>query len=376
MNSKGKLLIVDDHEKNREIVRFNLGDLDGYDIIEADNGKTGLKTALHHHPDVILLDIMMPVMDGYEMLQCLKSDPVLKGIPVLMITAKASTENVVKALDLGAQDYIVKPFDVEELSARVKTLVKLKKSEDKLKRSITLLEHEAVLGQLTAGTIHDLNNIMGGMQAYELIQMRLESALKKFPDPDIQKEFRSVLSLCDLIGESVELGKVICENLHSFSRGIAAGRHRQSLDDLITIPLKIFERRFRTRGISLNSNLEKVPLFDCNAGEIQRVILNLVTNSVHAMEESERRELTVNLKLEQNHILIEVKDTGCGVPPKHREQIFEKFFTTKEEGVGSGIGLHQVASIVESYSGTVNFNSGPDGTCFQVRLPVVGQEDA
>jgi len=141
---EGLILVVDDNERNinicREILEFS-----GFAVLSAENGKIGLQTTKDKNPDVILLDIMMPVMNGMEMLAKLRKDPQLRHIPVLMLTAKNSTDSVVTALDAGANDYLIKPFSDEELEARVKTLYQMKKAEDQIRNQNDILEEKVRL---------------------------------------------------------------------------------------------------------------------------------------------------------------------------------------------------------------------------------------
>jgi len=137
----GLIQVVDDNERNINICREILEFAD-FDVVFAENGKAGLELAISKKPDVILLDIMMPVMNGMEMLEELKKDDSLQHIPVLMLTAKSSTGDVVAALTSGANDYLIKPFSDEELEARVKTLFRMKKAEDQIRNQNEILEQK------------------------------------------------------------------------------------------------------------------------------------------------------------------------------------------------------------------------------------------
>ncbi len=137
----GIIQVVDDNTRNRNICREILEFAD-FEVIEAENGEVGLQIALKERPDVILLDIMMPVMDGMEMIGQLRSTPELMHVPVLMLTAKSSTDHVVQALDAGANDYLIKPFSDEELEARVKTLYRMKTAEDQIRNQNEILEEK------------------------------------------------------------------------------------------------------------------------------------------------------------------------------------------------------------------------------------------
>ncbi len=137
----GLVQVVDDNERNVKICREIL-EMADFRVIAAENGKQGLEMAESLSPDVILLDIMMPVMDGMEMLKKLRADALVSHIPVLMLTARSATEDVVRALDSGANDYLTKPFSEEELEARVRTLCRLKKAEDTIREQNEILEHK------------------------------------------------------------------------------------------------------------------------------------------------------------------------------------------------------------------------------------------
>ena len=132
MAEKESILIVDDNENNRDMFKIYL-EMEGYTVHFAEDGKQGLALARKIMPDIILLDIIMPVMDGFQMIEKLRKDPYLSDIPVMVLTVKTASDNVVKALQMGADDYLKKPFDVDELIARIHNLIKLKRNQDDLK---------------------------------------------------------------------------------------------------------------------------------------------------------------------------------------------------------------------------------------------------
>ncbi len=139
----GLIQVVDDNERNIKICREIL-EMADFRVVAAENGRVGLKMARSLSPDVILLDIMMPVMDGMEMLSRLREDAAIRHIPVLMLTARNTTEDVVRALNHGANDYLTKPFSEEELEARVNTLCRMKKAEDGIREQNKILEHKVL----------------------------------------------------------------------------------------------------------------------------------------------------------------------------------------------------------------------------------------
>ncbi len=145
MDKKKTVLIVDDNPNNTEMCRICL-EIEGYDVYSAEDGQSGLAVAGEILPDVILLDIVMAGMDGFQMLEKLNAEPVLMDIPVLVLTVMSDTVNVVKALHLGAIDYLKKPFNADEFVARVNRLAKLKESQDLLKQTTEQLKiHHKIL---------------------------------------------------------------------------------------------------------------------------------------------------------------------------------------------------------------------------------------
>lgn len=133
------VLIVDDNKNNSEIYKIYL-ESEGYTVLSAENGEQGLTLIKEILPDVILLDIMMPVMDGYQMLETLRTDSSTTDIPVLVLTVRTNTHDVVKAFQMGANDYLKKPFNVDELIARANKLLKLKQTQDSLKQKTEILQ--------------------------------------------------------------------------------------------------------------------------------------------------------------------------------------------------------------------------------------------
>jgi serine phosphatase RsbU (regulator of sigma subunit) len=158
---QGGILIIDDNETNREICAINLEDM-RVPLHFAENGQQGLELAFSVVPDLILLDIMMPVMDGFEMLNRLKRDEKLSEIPVLMLSARSETDNVVKALELGANDYLKKPFEAEEMVARVKTLLRSRYLEKQIKEDLVAgaaMQKKFLTDAMTASSLLTLTGL-------------------------------------------------------------------------------------------------------------------------------------------------------------------------------------------------------------------------
>ena len=372
---KGKVLVVDDNERNRKVCRLNLA-MEGIDIIEAKNGQEGLEKTLAEQPDVILLDIMMPIMDGYEMLQKVRSSPTISNTMIIMLTAKVDVEDVIKALEYGANDFLRKPFDVREMVARVKTFIRLKHAEDKLTNSISLLEHQATLGNLLSGAAHDLNNILSEIMVFWMIKghaKTIQKALTEEQKPLLEKYFNHIENACTTIHEAVEMGQTLCQSFTRFAKGSSEGKKKQSIVPLISAPIGIIKRKLKKRKISLQLDIERnLPYIYCNSGEIQRLALNLYINAIQAMEGTKSNDkehiLSIKTHKQDAYVKFQVKDTGCGIDPTIQHRIFEEHFTTKEKG--SGIGLATVKKIVDLHEATIDcITEQGKGTQFDVLFP-------
>ena len=212
-----KILIVDDLPKNIQVLGLILKD-EGYNVAVARNGREAIDNALKTLPDLILLDIMMPEMDGFEACAILKKDDRTKEIPILFLSAKSESEDIVKGLGLGAADYIQKPFNKSELLARVKTHIALKKQSDQL---VEQQKHMAEADQMelmfkTCGLVsHEINNpltiLMGSL---ELIKYNLQKLGKE--DPKLAKKITNALDSAERIMDAIsKIKKLSPEDIKS-----------------------------------------------------------------------------------------------------------------------------------------------------------------
>ena len=355
------LCIIDDNDTNINICKEILED-EGAKILSAQNGRTGLELVQEVRPDVILLDIMMPLMDGFEVLSLLKEDKALKHIPVLMLTARSQSKDIVKALDMGANDYLVKPFIEEELVARVKTLCRLKLAEDhmrstiaKLRQDTTQLAHKAELGVQAGELAHDLNNVMAVSQLITLIPDMLD-------DPENHDTIRTYLETSI---EAINLGSEISSGYISYLKDMGQEPQIQSLEPLFR-PLSMFAKTFKGRVV-LNIPHD-LPCVTCKADQMKRVIVNLFMNASQAVDNSEDGIIECNAWSADNRVCFSIRDNGCGITEDILPHIFEECFTTKKHG--TGLGLYMVKQAIEEQSGTITVSSSiEEGTVFTVSLP-------
>ncbi|MDM8522252.1 response regulator [Desulfococcaceae bacterium HSG8] len=385
MSERHKILIADDEPAIRETLEALLFP-EGYDLAFAENGHEALEKAAEFIPDLILLDVMMPDMDGFEVCQHLRANQHLAEVPIIIVTALDDRDSRLEGIEAGADDFITKPFDRHELRLRVRTITRLNRyrsllkervEKDRLRESVSILEHEAAIGNLSAGVAHDFNNILAVMMGVEFIEEDLGEIEKEIP-PEFRKALKARFDrskrYCKNLTEARELGMALTGGITEFARGATDGTLTQHLGPLVIKPFDIFKRKFKRWEIVLNLDIEQdLPPVRCNGGEIQRAVLNLVTNAVYAMEEvhNVHRRLNVRLRKDGEAVKLSIEDNGTGMPEDVQTRIFDNLFTTKEKGKGTGIGLATVKKIMDSHGGKIAVDSEVGrGTCFVLTFPV------
>ncbi|MDZ8050604.1 MAG: response regulator [Aulosira sp. ZfuVER01] len=429
---KNSVLIVDDTPMNIRLL-FDILHADGFDISVVKSGEMALEKVPIIQPDLILLDVMMTGIDGFETCRCLKADASLKDIPIMFMTALSDVEHKVKGLQMGAVDYITKPIQVEEVLARVHVHLALRNAQQELLQEVTerrqaetklqktlqelqqaqtqLVQSEKMssLGELVAGVAHEINNpvnfIYGNLNyAQEYIDdlLRIVKVYQQYyPNPvsEVQEEIE-VNDLNYLIEdlpkllESMKIGakriRDIVLSLRIFSRLDEAEIKDVDIHEGIDSTLMILGHRIKGKpgnsfGIQIIKEYGNLPLVECFAGQINQVFMNIISNAIDALEESSVScpLLTVNRQLNENptirihteatdkQVLIRIADNGQGIPKGLEKKIFDPFFTTKPVGVGTGMGLAISYQIIkEKHGGSLECVVLPEGgTEFVISIP-------
>ncbi len=405
-----QLLIVDDSPTNLDLLLATFGA--SYELRISIDGQSALDIISSGYlPDLILLDIMMPEQDGYEVCRKLKSTSVTSNIPVIFLTALDSCEDEAKGLELGAVDFITKPFNPAIVRQRVNTHLELKQHRDQLQilvaektREVTeayedlkqiheqMLQQEkmASIGQLAAGVAHEINNPTGfigsnlnTLQKY-VVKLNegiafMEKAIMATDDFDVisqlkkmkrQLKFDFVLEdIEDLIGESkdgIERIAHIVRNLKSFSRVEDDTLKLTDLEECLEGSLSIAWNEIKYKA-KVNKQYEPLPQIPCLPQQLSQVFVNLLVNAAQAIED--QGIITVITRREDNWAVVEIADNGSGISPENLERIFNAFYTTKEVGKGTGLGLSICHDILEKHQGTITVTSKVgEGTCFTIKL--------
>jgi signal transduction histidine kinase len=372
-----KVLIVDDEERNIKLLNAYLM-TNQYEIVEASNGEEAIRMVNDFNPDLVLLDAMMPGIDGFEVCKRLKTDEKTKMIPVVMVTALREKEYRIKALEAGADDFLTKPVDRTELLVRVKSLLRIKSYHDQLLHSYQeiaqknekLKELEGVREGLTHMIIHDLNNpltvILGNLE------------LIKFDNENLSETQLDMMERC--LNYSVDIRQLIQSilDVYRMEEGkLQPVKELTNVTEMLTDLTEQFIARAKMDQVSLKfSNSGEVPSVRIDPSLIKRVIANLLSNAIRHSPEGEEIKVTTGFLAEKNSIAFSVKDNGNGLAPEYHQRVFDKFeqVELKNSGVTvgtGGLGLAFCKMAVEAHGGKiwVESDGNAKGCTFKFMIP-------
>jgi signal transduction histidine kinase len=357
-----RLLLVEDNADLRGFLAGRLGRT--YRVETAADGAAGLAAARRDRPDLVVTDVMMAGMDGLELCRRLKGDPAFATTPVILLTARAGTDAVAEGLDAGADDYVVKPFALRELEARIAAHLRAREIERQLHERESRL---AAIGQMTSSVVHDLRNPLTLVKGYADLAHAL--VLRGGDSTDIARDLETVRS------ESDRLRRMI-EEILDFARGgsprlaVEAVPVRRFLDEI----LQPLAADLRERGIEVEIHLDLDDALQAalDRDRIQRVLENLFTNARDALAIwGLAKRVAVRAGVEEGWLALRVADSGPGIPAERVEHLFEPFATTGKTQ-GTGLGLVTVRNLVKAHGGDVRVETkAPEGgAAFTVLLPL------
>ena len=407
--NKSLILIVDDSAANLQVLDAMLAGR--YQVRSAMDGKTALSLAVQEpQPQLILLDRMMPGMDGTEVLRCLRANQKTADIPVIFVTADTNTQSQVDCFERGAEDFLTKPVVEAILIARVQSVLRrveleketLRLTKEAAERDLTATKEQLedarelllrsgkldLLGKLVATFAHDIGGPIGNCITTTSTLRESVQSLRKDIDANALKR-STLLDFVTRADRGIELGLKNLERAH-----LLLDTLRQQSQDQATS---------QTRKISLKSWMEGVLLtisplltdgghqcllaippdleLETQPGPLSQVVVNLVNNAVvHAFEGRTGGTIRIGVRLlAGGRIEMMVEDDGCGISSEIQSRIFEPFFTTKQGRGGTGLGLDIVRHTVEDIlNGTLSVASTPGiGTRFKVELSAdIGEKPA
>ena len=328
------------------------------DVSVAYNGRECLDIVEEANPDLILLDIMMPEMDGIEVCQRLKSNPATKTIPIIFVTAKASKEGKLEGLDAGAVDYITKPVDLDETLARIHTQLRLQEmfhENIRLQERLGDARKAAAVGAITKGITHNLNNLLGVVVGY------LDLLKNGHDSPDMVKRSvglidKAITRMVDIIGQ---LGTIANNERHELAV--------LSVPELIESSIVRFKEEYKIdTEVLIDSSLEAKVRISANAETFEIILGKLLINaweSYHKDTPPTDRTISLQASVQDKRgpdmLQLTVADKGGGIDPKIIDTLFEPFITTKSS-VGRGMGLTIARHTIRNLKGDIHLkdNSG------------------
>ncbi|MBP0016278.1 MAG: hybrid sensor histidine kinase/response regulator [Cyanobacteria bacterium SBLK] len=349
-----RILVVDDSPDNLFLVQSILAE-EGYESILVENGREAIAYIEKSPPHLVLLDVMMPGMDGLEVTRTIRKNPALPYIPILLITAYDGA-SVVKGLDSGADDFIRKPVEVDELLARVRSLLRLKHSVDE--RDAIARQREDFVSRLT----HDLRTpLIAADRMLELLEAGALGELSDAMSEVLSVMARSNRNLLEMVNTLLEVYRYEAGRKTLIFSPLNPGESIVEVVEELS-PLAV------AKGLSLSfqSNDRKAIVMGDRI-ELRRVFTNLIGN---AIKFTDKGTIEVKLAIQSERVKIEVLDTGQGIPSQDIDYLFQPFRQGKHKRSGSGLGLHLSLRIIEAHQGTISVQSTlGEGTAFTVDLP-------
>ncbi|MFB8792725.1 MAG: hybrid sensor histidine kinase/response regulator [Microcoleus sp.] len=366
-----RILVVDDAPDNVLLVQTILEE-EGYEISTADNGFSALKQIDKSVPDLVLLDVMMPGMDGYEVTKRIRQNTELPFIPILLITAHDNA-SVVQGLDMGADDFIRKPVEMDELLARVRSLLRLKHSVDE--RNSIALQREDFVSRLA----HDLRTPL--VAADRMLTLMQQGALGEISLP-MRDAFgtmvRSNKNLIDMVNMLLEVYRYEAGRK---SLSFAAVDLRQLITEVAQELAPLVDAKGLSLNLDLTESAKSAPIakYPGDRLELHRLLTNLIGNAIKFTDSG---SIDIHLKAANSPaftsftnqplawVIIEIQDTGAGISPAEQTKLFERFRPGTHKRSGTGLGLHLCRQIVEAHRGTIEVKSElGKGSLFTIRLP-------
>jgi len=415
--NKETILVIDDTPVNLEIL-VKMFQKNGYRVKAATSGQMGIRAAENDPPDIVLLDVTMPEMNGYEVCRKMKQTDLLKNIPVIFISALTETFDKVAAFESGGVDYITKPIQIEEALARVRTHLALRKYQHlletknkDLREAMTLLketqgqlvnsEKMASLGVLTAGIAHEINNpisfiyssslgLSKNIRFFREIQKKYEEILYQMDgknlkeikqyksDHDFSERLNELSLLTDNIIDGAKRISGIVQSLRLFARVDEADMKPINIPESIDSALLLLQHKISDR-IKIIKEYKAIPPMACYPARISQVFMNILSNAIDAIESKTEGTgedhiiIKTDVKTDKgsSYVTVEIRDSGSGVPEEIIKNVFDPFYTTKPVGKGLGLGLSISNNIIREHGGKIEINNNEeDGASFKIFLPV------
>lgn len=388
MNNKRLILIVDDEPRNQRIISEILEE-DRFELKYANDGEQALKILEVCVPDIILLDIMMPGIDGYAVCKTIRSASKFALTKIILISGKAMIEEKLKGYESGADEYLTKPFVPEELTAKINVFLRLNNMERELinlnssldkevqERTERLLAAEAqmahsaklaALGEMAGGLAHEINTPLAVI-LLTIEQMDAQLVDESHISLDIlKKSFKRMETV------SLRVASII-KALRTFSRdGEKDPIEHVLLKTIVDDTLILCSERFNNGNVNLTVEMNESIEMDVSPTQISQVFLNFLNNSYDAIKDRQEKWIRFKAKEVGENVQISITDSGEGISEEFRKKLFQPFFTTKDPGRGTGLGLSISRRIIERHGGSISLNENSKNTEFVITIPKASKD--
>ena len=386
--NRGTILVVDDTPANLQLLESILQEK-GYTVRAAISGQMALKAARHQLPDIILLDINMPEMNGYEVCRALKSDPLLAEIPVIFVSAAVDTADKLRAFEEGGVDYVTKPFQPLEVIARVETHVDLARSRGELERQNKALEqaladliqsqaqlreakeHAEAADQIKSAFLatmsHELRTPLNSIIGFTGILLQgLGGPINEEQGKQLTMVRNSANHLLSLISDVLDISKIEAGQLQVVFEPFSLN---ESIRKIVQTVRPLVEKK----GLELTTDLsDDVGMLTGDVRRVEQILLNLLSNAIKFTNQG---GISVRSIREAGNYTVTVHDTGIGISDDDLERLFKPFFQIdtglSRKYEGTGLGLSICKKLVELMAGSIRVESSPGkGSIFSFTLPI------
>ncbi len=372
MKSEQTILVVDDNELNLNVLSEILSD---FDLIVSLNGETALEVVKKEDIDLILLDLMMPGLDGFEICRRLKRDPKTDKIPIIFLTAKGEAKDIRKAFELGAVDYVTKPFNPIELNSRITTHLSLRSYEKNLEQKIkdeiekNKLNEQLVcqrskqsdMGELLMHISHQWKQPLseiGSINMYNITKLKMEDQIDK---AEFEENFMKISQIL----------RFMSETLSTFSNFYVPNKNSETftIKSAVEMAVKILDATFFYENIKMELVLLSESEIYGNKNEYSQIILSILSNAKDMFKLRKIKEpkitITINNDETTGRSMVTLKDNAGGIDLENVNDIFLPFISGKQS---SGIGLYMAKNICEKNGGTLSAQNVDQGALFTIKI--------
>jgi len=324
------ILIIDDTKTNIDLL---LEFLTEYNLFVATDGKSGLEILNENDIDLVLLDIMMPEIDGYEVCKIIRNTPKIKDIPIIFLTAKTQEEDIEKAYEVGGNDYVTKPFKQKELLARIKMQLKIKNHNKILEELIIQKSKMAQMGEMIDSIAHQWKQPINVISLYiQLLEMDFYEG--------VEFDENYILNIKNNVNMQIEH---LIETLDEFRGFFRDTDNITNFDVKHTLDKVSLLIKDDIQKYHIKLEIEEISpyILNGNENEFKHIFINLINNAKDAFIEKELKNREIFIKIDGNNKEIKIKDNGGGINQDILDKIFEMNYTTKQSGTGMGLYMSQ-----------------------------------